>query len=341
VREFSVDLSVLARGEGIRAFQALIGLVRERIHQLGPQLVGPELKELGFLEQVAAELKNCSQLVVVGEPGAIRAAHVLNSSSSKICWVDHPLRVPVLEGAGVVLLEGPGWADRVAEEANAKDCPVFIAGTGEPDPPPGGWWVQDSDAGGPFSVGALVAAAWGGKELPTIEQQAASAQEQCLKLGLYENPAAGLAVSWLPVQGGKVMRGPVLLAADPGLLPLVEWISDELSEKLQWRGIQEQSLDVRAGLLGDERRMGELFEAPGYRVISCWEGRQSESVAGLVAASRELVKSASCGWVGARVASGAEAGAAVIARAGVKLAASLLATPSSWARGDWRKRLRG
>lgn len=305
-RRVVVDLSRLLRGDGpdvLGARRLMVGAgrikeIHERLGQqagLWPQLNPPA--DAGVALELAAALHSrADELVVLGTPGAVRSArmavHAL-APDAPIWWVTTPPQPDLLERllarpATWLLLEGPGWADACVIAAAAAGRPVAIAGTGEEDQPPDGWWFSDPLAGdgrfGWLGAGAQLIRAWAGIDVAAWNDGLSAMQRQFERVALYENPAYSFGIA-LSLCIRDLQRDTLVWITDDGRLELfVDWIGriwgalladvrGDYARADAWGGMRlPVGVTSLSGLAGDQELHEQILSTPRGAVAVLWGG---------------------------------------------------------------------
>lgn len=300
-RRVVVDLAPLVRtegtaGVGVKRLTAQLGRLRD-VHDAlrageesfrWPHLVLPDDGAVEAVVALAGELRaRATTLAVVGQPGALLALRVWTDAlapGARIRWIGSPdaeLLAP-LHGADVawLVLEGPSWADRVAEEAVARGQAVAVAGPGQGQAPPDGWWIADPAAGdgrfGALGMAGLVMAAWAGIDVGAAVAGARDMAESCRRAALFENPAYSLATASIAVQQATAIVVPAFLATSARLGAFTTWVAR------LWAAVGAQPAMVNgvrqhvggnavAGILGDDELTQALLSGTRDKWAVLWE----------------------------------------------------------------------
>lgn len=303
-RQVVVDLGRLARNDergGLGPRRVANG--RIRIREVHEQIQGgldrlslrpPDSEDvLGpVLDRTAAMRSHAEALVVVGSPGAIRAAKTLvdaHNPDAPVRWMDSPDRgrMPGLlsRPAVWVLLEGPGWADDVVVEASEAGHSVAIAGVGEEDPPPSGWWFHDTTLGDSrraiYGQGVLTVAAFAGLDIGAFLSGARDMVHLCRVPGLFDNPSYALAVPVATAVRELGFDVVLHLACSARLRAFSAWIAgcwgSMLTGATNVGGIQHPvTLNIRSGLAGDEDLANALLPRREALAIA-WDAERDSS----------------------------------------------------------------
>ncbi len=307
-RQLLVDLGRLARNDargGLGPRRVASGRIRIReVHEhLQANLDNywlrpPDPAELvpGILARSAEMRTAGEELIVVGGPGPVRAARALVEAvdgDAPIRWMDAPdpqrLEALLARPAVWMLLEGPQWADDVVVEANEAGHPVAIAGAGEPDPPPSGWWFSDPrvvDARQAiYGEGVLTIAAFAGLDLGSFLAGAGDMLRHNAVPGLFDNPAYAVGV---PVATAVKELGfdvVLHLACSARLGAFSAWIAavwgSMLTGTTRVGGLEHPlTLNVRSGSAGDEDLANALLPRREGMAIAWDAERESGSAAG-------------------------------------------------------------
>lgn len=287
----SLSFSLLMQGAGaaslgVRRLSAFL----PRIAAMGwPELIPAAPRPLAWLAEVAAALRARGPLLwVAGSPADVRALRALNGEPAGLCWVCCPADVPagpLTAQTTLLLLEGPGWADRLAEAVEAAGGAVAVA-SGRADAPPGGWWVKDRTVGTPQAAlgpASLLVAAWAGADLEEVCAAAASVDARCQRVALYENPAllwGATLAAWVQGGGGQPSR-PLLchLWTLPEAAPLAELAAAMQARSLRRPATAERpALEVvgECGVAGDPDRLEALHVEA--RAVTLWAARHAAPV---------------------------------------------------------------
>ncbi len=294
----------------------------------------PQLRERG------------DRLVLVGSPSALRRA---SSLGSKVEQISTPGAALPEKGKMLVLLEGPDWADRYAEQADAAGIPVLVCSS-KSDAPPGGWWLEDTGDGrfGGLSSVTLLLAAWSGAELGELQEAEEGVRSACLKAALADNPALlwGATLSLLLRPEGEGRGGQIHLVPDTELFGVATQVARSmgavLNEVPTIAGRRRPlSLHSRAGFLGDEDELSEGGGGARDRLYTLWSQRGADSEP--LVRAREHLRRAGQGVLGLRLAEGPRGSVAALALAqrATWVAAQLLGLDprKAAAREAWRRRL--
>lgn len=324
-----------------------------------PGALAPRLKEVALdpvelrppdrqaLRELVPQLRARGEgLVLVGGPSALRRATALSGRCEQISGPDGPLPEA---GKILVLLEGPEWADRYAERADAAGIPVLVCSS-KSDAPPGGWWLEDTGDGrfGGLSSVTLLLAVWAGAELAELEEAEEGVRSLCQKAALIDNPALlwGATLAQLLRPEGEGRGGHIHLVPDPALLGAATQVARSmgavLNEVPTIAGRRRPlSLHSRAGLLGDEEELSEGGGGARDRLYTLWSQRGTDPE--LIGRAREHLRRAGQGVLGLRLAEGPRGLVAALAlsQRATRVAAQLLGLDpgQSAAREAWRRRL--
>lgn len=272
-----------------------------------PHLRLPDDEALAAASSLASTLGE-GPLAVVGQPSAIAAQRAvvdaLGVRSPR--WFSSPdaaLAAAVAEpGTSWVVLEGPSWVDAAAEAAVAAGNRVVVAGPGEHEAPPEGWWLSDPVAGdgrfGGLGMAAAVTAAWAGVDVEGLHAGARDMGTACSRAALFENPAYTLALAAVYVDLDLGVGTPVHLGSTSRLLPLLHWNSRMwgavLSDAVNTGGVvRHQGQAGVAGTVGDEELLQALLRGPRDKLVTIWDaadvGAFSEHAALQVRALQDLL----------------------------------------------------
>lgn len=295
-RRVVVDLSKLIRrdagaGIGLKRLTAGLGRLKD-VHETlrrgaeadrWPHLRLPTDAALLELATIVEDLRGRGKvLAVVGQPSAVLAVRMIVEALAPwsglpgipfgrpVAWVtsaDPELITPLdRDDVAWLVLEGPRWADAVAEWAVARGRAVAMAGEGEHTAPPGGWWISDASAGdgrfGALGVASLLCAVWAGVDVPGLLAGARDMAIVCGRAALLENPAYSLALATVAIEQDLSLHVPVHLASTARLAFFAQWFGR------MWGAVRSATRVVQgvrqhqgsagiSGLLGDE----ELHEA--------------------------------------------------------------------------------
>ncbi|HNH46339.1 MAG TPA: hypothetical protein PKY30_04850, partial [Myxococcota bacterium] len=285
-----------------------------------PGALAPRLKEVTLdpvelrppdrqaLRELLPQLRERGQqLVLVGGPSALRRASSLAGSVEQIRHPDAPLPEA---GKILVLLEGPTWADRYAERADAAGIPVLVCSS-KSDAPPGGWWLEDAGDGrfGGLSAVTMLLAAWAGAELGELEEAEEGVRSACQKAALADNPALlwGATISLLLRPEGDGRGGHVHLVSEGAQQGAATQVARSmgavLNEVPTVAGRRRPlSLHSRVGSLGDEEELSEGGGGARDRLYTLWSQRGTD--AELLGRAREHLRRAGLAVLGLRLAEG-------------------------------------
>lgn len=253
-----------------------------------PHLVLPDEDALAAVVATAEALRErAGTLAVVGQPGALTAMRALVATlapGAAVRWIGSPDAAgdAALDGPGVawLCLEGPAWVDRVAEWAVGRDRAVAVAGAGEGEAPPEGWWIADPTAGdgrfGGLGMASLLCAAWAGVDVGEVVAGARDVAEICRRPALFENPAYSLAVAGVAIEQSHGLPIPVHLATTSRLLPFVEWVvrmwAAVVAQPVEQGGVRRHLGTIGiAGALGDEELTHALLGGARDKHLVLWE----------------------------------------------------------------------
>ncbi|MDP2306712.1 MAG: hypothetical protein Q8P18_11875 [Pseudomonadota bacterium] len=300
IRNVVVEVSHLLRkkeGSGLARRRLLSGLGRLReVHEavrIGteagrwPHLQLPDDAELAAVREIAAELRRrAPRLAVVGQPGAIAALRAITEAfgAESPRWISSP------DGAGLddldspevawLVLEGPAWADQVAEWAVGRGRVVAMAGAGTHDAPPNGWWISDPVAGdGRFAglgAAAALCAAWAGVDIEAVHDGARDMVAACQRSALFENPSYTLALTTLFLERDLGVTIPVHVATSGRMEAFTRWLVR------MWGAVLADSVPVEglmrhvgaagvSGVVGDEELIQVLLLGPRDKHVTLWD----------------------------------------------------------------------
>lgn len=324
-----------------------------------PGALAPRLKEVSLdpvelrppdrqaLRDVLPRLRERGEsLLLVGAPSALRRATSLSGRFEQVTHPDLPLPE---KGKILVLLEGPTWADRYAEQADAAGIPVLVCSS-KSDAPPGGWWLEDAGDGrfGALSSVTMLLSVWAGAELGELEAAEEGVRSACQKTALVDNPALlwGATTSLLLRPEGEGRGGHIHLVPDVGLMGAASQVARSMGAVLNEVPTivgrrRPLSLHCRAGLLSDEEELSEGGGSARDRLYTLWHQRGTDPE--LLGRAREHLRRAGQGVLGLRLAEGPRGVVAALALAqrATWVAAQLLGLDpaQSAAREAWRRRL--
>lgn len=312
-RELVVELSSLlhgagSAGAGMKRLTRGLGRLRA-VHdavQRGaeswrwPHLLLPDEVALDAVVATARALAaRAPVLAVAGQPGALAALRGVLAAlapDAAVRWVGAPdpalTAIVDREDVGWIVLEGPAWADALAEEAVGRGRAVAIAGEGDHEAPPEGWWVSDPTAGdgrfGALGMASLLAAAACGVDVRALLDGARAMAASCERSALFENPAYSLAMALLVVAKDAGAATPVHLVPTTRLQPFAEWAGRTWGAVLCGAQVVEgvrQRLGGQGlgGTLGDEELHQSLLAGTRDKAVVLWD---VEGVAPFAAASR-------------------------------------------------------
>ena len=138
-----------------------------------------------------------------------------------------------LEGAVLVVLDGPAWVRLVAAELGPLFSEVLVFagdGTGASGWGPSGSRVVESFGSadlrfGGFGLAALTLLAVAGGDLGGVAAMAAAMAHQCRSSVMSENPSYALAAVFLALEEVSGVSGPMLLVPSRRLQPWGRWLS--------------------------------------------------------------------------------------------------------------------
>lgn len=297
---FTMATAVGARGLRREALQALVPRVGRGQDRLATAKAGGQLPyaapDRANRAKRAAELAGCwarevERMVVVGEPGAARAAMLLARAAGDrdTIVIDSPDpealdRVLAAQGrVGLVVLDGPRWVrdlgGMLAERAVATWVFDADGPPAEPWMPPRGARFEGGDGADPrFGVigpAALALAARAGANLDAIVAALDQAEARCLAPALFTNPAWRCAAT-IYAFGQEGVVATALLA--PGGL-MAAWAAWAASA---WAAVAVKSVDrgaLRAPggqapqvvAVGDESWVQRLVEGdPDLLTFALW-----------------------------------------------------------------------
>lgn len=298
-RNVVVEVSHLLRRDagGIGRLRLTTGLPKlrdahERIWSRPPEGGWPHLRTLGddtLAEalRVAEGLRaRARELVVVGQPGAVAAVRAVadGAGSAAVRWLTSPdddaLAAFDRDDVAWLVLEGPPWADAVAEWAVGKGRAVAVAGPGTHDAPPGGWWISDPLAGdgrfGGLGAAAAVCGAWAGADMPAFHAGARDMVEACARPALFENPAYTLALTTIFAERDLYAGVPVHLVPTARLEAFAHWlvrlwgavVNDAVPEQ---GAVRHAGAAGVAGVVGDEELLQTLLLGPRDKLVVVWD----------------------------------------------------------------------
>jgi hypothetical protein len=298
-RNVVVELSHLLRKDGgLGRKRLLSGLGRLRdVHELlrrgaedgrWPHLHLPDAAALDAVRATAADLRaRATTLVVVGQPGALAALRAVTDAvgeGSRPRWVSTPdsAHLAALDTADTawLFLEGPAWVDRVAEWAVGNGRVVAMAGAGEHEAPPDGWWISDPVAGdgrfGALGMASLVCAAWAGVDVDSLVGGARDMAAACERPALLENPAYTLALATVFAERDLALSIPVHLATSGRLEAFAGWLvrmwGAVLSHASPVDGVVRHAGAAGVpGVVGDEELVQVLLVGPRDKFVTVWE----------------------------------------------------------------------
>lgn len=263
-----------------------------------------------------------SELAVVGQPGAVAALRALTEALGVASprWVTGPddALVAALDRPEVawLVLEGPGWADRVAEWAVEQGRAVAVAGPGEHEAPPGGWWLSDPVAGdgrfGGLGLAAAVCAAWAGVDVEGLFAGARDMEAACERAALFENPAYTLALATVFAERDLGTTVPAHLVASGRMAAFAEWVARlwgaVLCDAVPVEGVVRHSGAVGVpGVVGDEELLQALVLGPRDKLVTLWDpteavgGPLSQEAAAQVRAFQDLLERENVPYVRVRL----------------------------------------
>lgn len=313
IRNVVLEVSHLLRkeGSGLGRRRLLSGLGRLReVHdavRLGaeagrwPHLQLPDDAQLAAVREIAAELRRrAPRLAVVGQPGAIAALRAiieaLGTESPR--WVASPdsASLPELDSPDVawLVLEGPAWADQVAEWAVGQGRVVVMAGEGVHEAPPNGWWISDPVAGdgrfGGLGAAAALCAAWAGVDIEAMHEGARDMVVACERPALFENPSYTFALTTVFLERDLGVTIPAHLATSGRLEAFTHWLVR------MWGAVLADSAPVEGvmrhvgaagvcGVVGDEELIQVLLLGPRDKQVVLWDVTEGETGRGAAEAS--------------------------------------------------------
>lgn len=291
MRNLVVEVSALLRRDGIGRKRLTAGLpkLREVHDRLTAGAVDgrwPHLQpgDAVVAQAVAAGLGD--KLAVVGQPGAVAALQAVTQAlgTRQPVWIVAPnvQQLALLDApeVGWLVLEGPAWVDRVAEQAVANGRRVAVAGPGAHEAPPDGWWVSDPLAGdgrfAPLSTASLVCATWAGVDIGALLNGAADVAQACRNAALFENPAYTFALATVSVERDVGTTGAAHLVTDPRLEPFAAWCGR------MWGAVSAELVRVDSvvkhagvgalhGIVGDEELIQLLLVGRRDKLVYVWD----------------------------------------------------------------------
>ncbi len=298
-RNVVVEVSQLLRkeGRGVGRKRLLSGLGRLReVHDVlrkgadegrWPHLRLPEDADLAAVRASVAELRaRASRLAVVGQPGAIAAVRAIVDALGVVSphWITSPddAALAAIDAPDVawLVLEGPVWADQVAEWAVEQGRVVIVAGAGTHDAPPNGWWISDPLAGdgrfGALGLAAAWCAAWAGVDIEALHDGARDMASACERPALFENPAYTLALTTVFVEKDLGVSVPIHLATTGRLEAYTRWLvrmwGAVLADALPVEGVMRHTGAAGvAGVVGDEELLQVLLLGPRGAFVTLWD----------------------------------------------------------------------
>lgn len=330
-----VDVAHLLRkdGGGLGRKRMVSGLARLRdVHAIlrtgadegrWPHLALPSEDVLASAIAVARGFaERGGELAVVGQPGAVAAVRAVVDALGvrRPVWVDSPddTVLASLDRPDVdwLVLEGPAWADRVAEWAVGQDRRVAVAGPGEHAAPPGGWWVSDAVAGdgrfAPFGPAAAIAASWSGVDVEELHGGARDMRAACERSALFENPAYTLALATVFAERDLAAAVPVHLVTVGRLHAFAGWITRVwgaiTSDAVPGEGVVRHAGAAGVpGVVGDEELLQALLVGPRDKLVTLWDttelpaGPLASELAAQARAVRELLERENVPYVRVRL----------------------------------------
>jgi len=262
-------------------------LARGRDEGRWPHLALLDGDAIAAARDVAAGLRaGGMDLVVVGQPGAVGAIRAivdaLGTRSPR--WLTSPddAALAALDRPDVawLVLEGPRWADTVAEWAVGQGRAVAVTGPGEHPAPPGGWWISDPLAGdgrfaGLGAAGAVVAC-WAGVDIEAFVEGARDMAEACARPALFENPAYTVALTTVYAARDLYAGVPTHLVSSGRLESFSGWLV-RLWGAMLCDAMPEMGAVRRAGALGvggvvgDEELLHALLVGPRDKLVVLWD----------------------------------------------------------------------
>ncbi|MDP2311514.1 MAG: hypothetical protein Q8P41_01300 [Pseudomonadota bacterium] len=299
-RNVVVEISQLLRKEagGISRRRLLAGLGRLReVHEAvrkgadagrWPHLQLPDDAQLAEVRRIAGELRGrASRLAVVGQPGAIAALRAVTEALGVESprWVTSPdgVVLAALDSPDVawLVLEGPMWADQVAEWAVGQGRAVAVAGAGSHEAPPDGWWITDPVAGdgrfGGLGIAAALCAAWAGVDIEAVHLGARDMATACERPALFENPAYTMALTSINIERDLALSVPTHLVSTGRLEAFAGWLvrmqGAVLADSVPVEGVMRHTGAAGvAGVVGDEELLQVLLLGPRDKYIVLWDG---------------------------------------------------------------------
>ena len=258
-----------------------------------PHLLLPDDASLDAVIRVAGEMRarvgqsHAQRLVVAGQPGGVETVRMVVDAltpGSPITWVESEdaADLPGLEDDGVtwLVLEGPRWADALAEKRVEEGRGVAVAGEGVHEAPPGGWWISDPVAGdgrfGALGMASLVCAAWAGVDVRSLVAGAREMEEACARPALFENPAYSLALATEAVERHLGLVVATHLVPTPRLRGFAAWVARlggaVLSGHQSRDGIRvHRGAGELGGVLGDEEMLEVLLSGTRDKFPILWD----------------------------------------------------------------------
>jgi hypothetical protein len=185
-----------------------------------------------------------------------------------------------LEGAVLVVLDGPAWVRLVAAELGPLFSTVLVFagdGTGASGWGPSGSQVVESFGSadlrfGGFGLAALTLLAAAGGDLEGVAATAAAMAEQCRSSVMSENPSYALAAVFLALEEVSGISGPMLLVPSRRLQSWGQWLSGSwgataIRPELRGGLRRVRGESGRCVLAGDEAAIQRLIEGPADRLI--------------------------------------------------------------------------
>ncbi|MFZ5478380.1 MAG: hypothetical protein ACOZNI_16550 [Myxococcota bacterium] len=296
-RRVIVELGNLAGREGALVgrgrLTAALGRLAE-VHDLvergvedfrWPHLLLPDDAALAAVTRTGAELRGrARRLAVAGQPGALaplRAIVGALSPEAPLRWVDSADAAPAdADDLAWLVLEGPPWADALAEAAVAAGRPVAVAGAGEHEAPPDGWWVSDPAAGdgrfGALGLGTLLGAAFAGVDVAALVAGARDVTAACRRPALFENPAYTLAAAFEAAEARLGVSGLAHVVPTGRLRGFGEWVARAWGAASARTAEQDGARRYvggpgASGVAGDEEFAEALLGGGRDRLLVAWE----------------------------------------------------------------------
>ncbi len=237
--------------------------------------------------RVAAALRAAApELVVVGQPGAVAAlraaVEALGTTSPR--WMTSPdaAQLAALDRPDVawLVLEGPPWADRVAEWAVESGRAVAVAGPGDHPAPPSGWWISDPVAGdgrfAPLGAAAAVVASWAGVDIDVLHAGAQEMSATCARSALFENPAYTYALATVFADRDLGAGVPAHLVGAGRLDAFGAWLTRVwaavLCAAVPGDGtVRHTGAAGIHGIVGDEELCEALLLGPRDKLVTVWD----------------------------------------------------------------------